>query len=235
MHRFLWDMHYPDVPGAEKEYPIAAVPHNTAPQPTGPWVMPGDYTVVLTVDGKSYSQALTIKMDLRVKTPVAGLQEQFAMSYQLYQRLLTLVPAVDQATQLRKQVEDRLKTAAQGSDAATALAHFNDLLNAVLGPARQRFGPPSNVPSLSALRTKYGALFGVLQEVDATPTTQARAALTEIEKQLPPLLQQWQQLKTKELAATNEKLRQAGQPELTLTAFNPNARAVVTARDKDEQ
>jgi photosystem II stability/assembly factor-like uncharacterized protein len=235
MHRFLWDMHYPDVPGAEKEYPIAAVPHNTAPQPTGPWVMPGDYTVVLTVDGKSYSQPLTIKMDPRVKTPATGLQQQFTMSYQLYQRLLTLVPAVDQGTQLRKQLEDRLKTAAQGSEAATALVHLNDALNAVLGPPRQRFGPPSNVPSLSALRAKYGALFGVLQEADATPTTQARAALTEIEQQLPPLLQKWQELKMKELPATNEKLRQAGQPALTLAAFNPNARAVVSARDKDEE
>ena len=32
-----------------------AVPHNTVPQPTGPWAMPGPDTVVLTVDGKSYS------------------------------------------------------------------------------------------------------------------------------------------------------------------------------------
>ncbi|MFI5106563.1 MAG: WD40/YVTN/BNR-like repeat-containing protein, partial [Terriglobales bacterium] len=58
MHRWLWDMHYAPLPGVEPEYPIAAVAHNTVPQPTGPWAMPGKYTVVLTANGKSYSQPL---------------------------------------------------------------------------------------------------------------------------------------------------------------------------------
>src|SRR5262249_7368009 len=93
MHRWLWDRHYPDVPGVESEYPIAAIPHNTAPQPTGPWVMPGQYTVVLTVNGKSYSQPLTIKIDPRVKTPAAGLQQQFKLSSDVYTKLLSLSPA----------------------------------------------------------------------------------------------------------------------------------------------
>ncbi|MGZ4879237.1 MAG: WD40/YVTN/BNR-like repeat-containing protein, partial [Candidatus Angelobacter sp.] len=83
-HRFLWDMHYPNVPGVEAEYPIAAIPHNTAPQPTGPWAMPGQYTVALTANGKTYSQPLTIKMDPRVKTSPAGLQQQFKLSNDLY-------------------------------------------------------------------------------------------------------------------------------------------------------
>ncbi len=50
LHRFVWDMHYAPVPGIKPEYPIAAVPENTAPAPTSPWVMPGKYSVVLTVE-----------------------------------------------------------------------------------------------------------------------------------------------------------------------------------------
>src|SRR5205807_2911150 len=84
MHRFLWDMHYPSVPGIKPEYPIAAIPHNTVPQSTSPWVMPGQYTVVLSVNGKSYSQPLTVQMDPRVKTPNAGLAQQFKLSQQVY-------------------------------------------------------------------------------------------------------------------------------------------------------
>src|SRR5437016_8777517 len=87
IHRFLWDMHYPPVPGIEPEYPIAAVPHNTAPQATSPWAMPGQYTAVLTVNGKSYSQPITLQMDPRVKTPAAGLAQQFKLSQQLYNDL----------------------------------------------------------------------------------------------------------------------------------------------------
>ena len=88
MHRFVWDMHYAPVPGIAPSYPIAAVPHNTAPAPTSLWVMPGQYTVVLTAGGKTYTQPLTIKMDPRVKTPLAGLREQFTESMQLYEPLL---------------------------------------------------------------------------------------------------------------------------------------------------
>ncbi len=235
MHRFLWDMHYPDVPGAEKEYPIAAVPRNTAPQPSGPWAMPGDYTVVLTVDGKAYSQPLTIKMDPRVKTPLTGLQQQFSMSYQLYNRMLTLVPAVEQATALRKELQDRVKLAPQGSEAATALTQLNDSLTTLLGSATRRPGPPTQTPTLSLLRAKYSALFGMLQEADAAPTTQAKAGLTEIEKQLPPLLEKWQDLKDKELPAANQKLKNAGQPELKLAAVDSMSHAVASSKDKDEE
>ena len=106
MHRFLWNMHYADIPGLDPEYPISAVPHNTVPQPSGAWALPGTYTVVLTVNGKSYSQPLTIRMDPRVKTPLAGLQQQFKLSNDLYTQLLTLSPAAEQASALRKQLKD---------------------------------------------------------------------------------------------------------------------------------
>ena len=43
-------------PGSRNAYPIAAVPHDTAPAPTSPWVLPGDgYSVRLTVNGKTFS------------------------------------------------------------------------------------------------------------------------------------------------------------------------------------
>ena len=89
LHRFVWDLHYPPPPG-DKEYPIAATPHDTAPEPKGPWVLPGTYTVKLTANGRSYTQLLTVRMDPRVKTGVLGLQQQFALSKRLYDALLKI-------------------------------------------------------------------------------------------------------------------------------------------------
>ena len=74
LHRFLWDMHYTPLPGIEPEYPMSAVNRDTPPSPTSPWVVPGEYTVVLTVGGKSYIQPLTVKMDPRVKMSRAELE-----------------------------------------------------------------------------------------------------------------------------------------------------------------
>jgi hypothetical protein len=90
LHRFVWDLHYPPVPGAELQYPISATPGNTAPEPKGPWVVPGTYRVKLTVNGQSYAQSLTVRMDPRVKTTPADLQRQFTLAKRVYDALADL-------------------------------------------------------------------------------------------------------------------------------------------------
>src|SRR5207249_6448140 len=85
MHRFLWDMHYTPVPNMEPEFPISATYRNTAPTPTSPWAAAGDYTVTLIVDGKTFTQPLTVAMDPRVKASANELREQFDLSWRLYQ------------------------------------------------------------------------------------------------------------------------------------------------------
>jgi len=92
MHRFLWDMHYTPIARVEPEFPISATYRNTSPRATSPWVAPGDYTVTLTIDGKMFSQPLAVAMDPRVKVSAADLQEQFDLSWRLYQLRLTLAP-----------------------------------------------------------------------------------------------------------------------------------------------
>jgi photosystem II stability/assembly factor-like uncharacterized protein len=83
MHRFVWDLHYIRPAGMTASYPIAAVYRNTARRPEGVWAHPGQYTVRLTVDGKTVTQALTLKMDPRVKTTPAALLQQFTLSKRL--------------------------------------------------------------------------------------------------------------------------------------------------------
>ena len=82
-HRFLWDLHYTPIK-TPPAYPIAAVYGNTAPEPTSPWVMPGNYTAVLSVNGKSYSQTFKVTMDPRVTTSVKDLQAQHDYSMICY-------------------------------------------------------------------------------------------------------------------------------------------------------
>ena len=83
-HRFLWDMKYAplNVPAA---YPMTAIIHNTPPDATAPWVMPGNYTIRLTVDGKIQEQPITITMDPRVKTSTAQWQRQHDLSMICYE------------------------------------------------------------------------------------------------------------------------------------------------------
>jgi photosystem II stability/assembly factor-like uncharacterized protein len=233
MHRFLWDMHYAPVAGMESEYPISAVPHNTAPQPTSPWVMPGQYAVVLTANGKSYSQPLTVKMDPRVKTPESGLTQQFALSYELYTQLVSLAPTVEQAGDMRKQLKEIRAKLKEGTLAA-AVDQADQKLQALLGGGGRRPGPGTEAPTLAGMRTRYAALFNVFQEADVAPSTQAAAGVKEIEQQLPPLLARWQAFKTQDLTALNAQLKRSNLPEVKIDA-EVATKAAASSQDKDEE
>ena len=67
MHRFVWDLHGNPPAGSlggEEEPPISAIYRDT-PLREGPWLPAGNYTVRLTVDGRSYTQPLLVKPDQR--------------------------------------------------------------------------------------------------------------------------------------------------------------------------
>ncbi|PYO46766.1 MAG: hypothetical protein DMD72_11900, partial [Gemmatimonadetes bacterium] len=75
-HRFVWDLHYPPPKVLAHDYPISAIYGDTPRFPLGPAVLPGTYTVRLTVKGRRYEQPLTIRLDPRVRITDAGLRSQ---------------------------------------------------------------------------------------------------------------------------------------------------------------
>jgi hypothetical protein len=83
-HRFWWDMHYDPLGGGgggRGGGAGGAVPHRTYPGVSSPWVAPGTYTVRLTVDGKSVTQPIDVKLDPRVKVTPA-VQQIFTLTTQ---------------------------------------------------------------------------------------------------------------------------------------------------------
>ncbi|HEY9179656.1 MAG TPA: hypothetical protein VIO32_02990 [Candidatus Baltobacteraceae bacterium] len=80
MHRFLWNYRYPEPKALGYDYPISAIPHDTPRAPQGVLALPGRYTVKLRVDGRTYTQPLTLKMDPRVHVTSAELRSQFTMA-----------------------------------------------------------------------------------------------------------------------------------------------------------
>lgn len=75
----------------------------------------------------------------------------------------------------------------------------------------------------------------MLQEVDETPTTQAASAIPALEKQLAPLMQQWNDIKAKDIPALNQQLKKANLPEVKLESVTLASRATVSSRDRDEE
>src|SRR5438477_10094710 len=158
-------MHYTPITGVEPEFPISATYRNTAPQATSPWVVPGHYTVTLTVDGKTFIEPLTVVMDPRVKASAADLQEQFELSWRLYQLRLTLAPIGEKFHDIPEQLTTLKARAAERPDLTERLEAFAETLMK-FGPPHPRPGAP---PSLCVLDSTAHRLDDI-RAADAGPT-----------------------------------------------------------------
>lgn len=230
MHRFMWDMHYQLLAGGGGRggLPIAAVPRNTVSSPNSPWVAPGIYTVKLTVNGKSYTQPLTVKMDPRVKTPPAGLAQQFTLSKQMYDGVLETQAALLELRAIRAQVKPLQDKAGQGA-VFQALAAFDQKAAALEGgggAGGQRGGGGGGAggggaggggqDTLAGIGSSLSSLMGLMQGADAAPTNQVVAAVTERRQALANLMAKWNTFKTQELANLNAQLKAANLPPIEI-------------------
>jgi photosystem II stability/assembly factor-like uncharacterized protein len=157
LHRFVWDLHYPMLPGAQPSYPISATPYNTPAEPRGPWVVPGTYTVKLTANGQTLTQPLTVKMDPRVKSGAAAIQQQFTLAKRVFD-------AVADLQQARTTVADAEQRARASGDTQRAeqLAALADSGGG--GRGRGRGAARGAQPSIASVSGELRGVYGLTQQ-----------------------------------------------------------------------
>lgn len=208
-HRFLWDMHYTPL-NVPPSYPISAVVGETAPAPTSPWVMPGTYTVKLTVDGKIYTQPLTVIMDPRVKTPTAALMEQHDYSMLCYHDERKALVLLQNIGSLQAQLKLLPPKIPQGNH--DSLRNEIDTCYFKLG-VLNHFLTEGIPPGRASLKDELGGLFGTIEGVDVQPTTQCIAETDSANEKFEKLWNNWGTLQ-QELKGLNSMLKGAGFTEL---------------------
>ncbi|MFN2621863.1 MAG: WD40/YVTN/BNR-like repeat-containing protein [Chthoniobacterales bacterium] len=204
LHRFCWDLHLEPLKEVEPAYPMTAVFQKTAPQPTGPWVPPGEYSVVLTAAGKTFAQPLTVKMDPRVKVLPADLAKQFDLSKALYQTRATLLPIGKSFDALVAEVA-KAKERAGEQPIKEKIEAFHQKLETFGDPAPSRPEQPLHFDVLS----KVEQLFGHLQEADAGPTPQVEMAALALERDTKSAIERWHAIPA-DVEALNAELQAAG-------------------------
>jgi hypothetical protein len=194
---------------------MAAIVHNTASPPNSPWVMPGEFTVRLTVNGKSVTQKLTVKMDPRVKTPLAGLTEQFTLSMRLYGGAMEAQSALQQLRAMRAQIKPLQERAGQGA-VSQALAAFDQKASALEGSAGFGFGGGGVLDTLAAMGGALSAVMGLLQAADVAPTRQLAAAVDDRLQAQAQVMERWNAFRTGDVEALNIQLVKANLPPIQI-------------------
>ena len=187
MHRFTWDMRYQPLGDNQRTGEVeatGAVPHRSQHTPTAPWAPPGRYTVRLRVNGKSYTQPLTLRLDPRIKTPAAGLAQLAALSRQMYDAAASAHAAYGVARALVDSLSGDRR--AQVESLAPSPR-----------PRSRGFGRPAGrtLPTLESASNTALAAAMAMQDADVTPTAAQVAACARARAQVNAVMARWNRLR----------------------------------------
>jgi photosystem II stability/assembly factor-like uncharacterized protein len=248
MHRFVWNLHYPAPDVLEHSYPISAIVHDTPRYPLGAAVLPGKYSIRLSVQaslGKESgasgvygnTQTLEVKMDPRVKTSPDDLRRQFELDQKIAESLHKDYAALQEVRSLRAQLKSLTTRSDEIAKTASDLDAKASAIEGGAGGYGNRYLSTPEGRSLSRLNSGYSSVLSGLDTADAAPTEPQTKIVGELDKALEEQLASWGQLKSKGIPALNELLTKAGLPVIDLQKPLPGAEdsAETTTQDRDEE
>ncbi len=119
-----------------------------------------------------------------------------------------------QAGSIREPLQ-KLSEQATGA-AKDSVQAFQNKLAAVLGAPSGFFAPPSAEVTLARVNGQVTVLYGQVWQADAEPTAAQSEAVTAIEHDASDVMKRWDALKTADLSALNQVLRDANLPEVKI-------------------
>ncbi len=210
-NRVNWDLRYDAPPAFDHTYEINANPGQTPPSPEGPMALPGVYTLKLTVDGKSYTQTVTVRNDPRSPASASDLRAQLKLQTKLYR-------CARQAWDLYHQVADMRAavTKAAGPYLAPEVVKAGSDLDAKLGAiqgsaVRRGFGGggrggPAPAPTFAGVTSALGRELNTLDSGDMAPSEPLRNACAAMCEDLAKVIASWNEINAKDLVAFNALL-----------------------------
>lgn len=185
LNRVNWNLQYDDPPALrhDLENEMNMVPGSTTPGPHGTQVIPGVYTLKLTVDGQVYTREVTVRNDPRVGQSPA-LMAALRIQNQLSQLALR---GMEQSYDGHKEVDAikaQLASLMQGDPPADVDSQVKELdssltkIGGVVPPTGAPFRRPTNtdpkaMQSFFALNNDYNTMVSMMQvglDIAPTPT-----------------------------------------------------------------
>ncbi|MHB8637198.1 MAG: hypothetical protein ACYC96_12085 [Fimbriimonadaceae bacterium] len=209
LNRINWDLRY-DIPPAlvhDPSYPGPAVEHDTPFAIEGPLVVPGVYTARLTVDGKTYTQAITVVNDPRSPGTQRDMEAMHVVQMRLYDGVKEAYDGYQQVEAMRKAVAAVLASKPVDEVAKAAKA-FDEKLAALVGGAGPRPGMGRRMPGRD-FGGECGALLGEMNGLDngdLGPTDWVQVSAGQSWAALKGVTEEWRALNGKDLKAFNDVL-----------------------------
>jgi photosystem II stability/assembly factor-like uncharacterized protein len=232
LNRFTWDLRYPpmkamrygyygglldyiEYTGSDHAIP-GKFPRELQP---GPFIVPGEYSLAFTADGKTYRQPLTVTLDPRERTSQSDLVKQLDVEISISDQMTVTYNAYDQVRALREAIADRQKslgTDAAKKDAADALKALDDQA-ADIGE-----GKPEDL-GIGPLNRELGRLAFMIESGDERPAELLEASVEQYCQGLAKRLTQWRDLNQQKISPVDTLLQKYDLSSLPVAANIPTA------------
>ena len=186
-NRTNWDVRADAPPALTHSFEINANPGLTPPSPLGPLVPPGAYTLRLTVDGKTYTQPVTVVNDPRSPASAADVRAQYALETRVVAAMRISWDGYQQVAAARAALAADTSIAAKTRDSTLAA-----LANAPTGGGFRPGGPPP--PTFAGVNATLGRQLNALETGDLAPTAAMQAAYLATCKDLANAVTRWKGL-----------------------------------------
>jgi len=217
LNRVAWDLRYS---GAEQRRPPTEEETAFGGGPRGPQVLPGTYTVRVTVGEKTYEQPVEVQLDptLTISPDDLRVQRDFLNG------IMQMQNAANTALRYLDSVKDQLK------HTETTVKNLNkepdkDLLKALTDYQKQvddvslRLGRPSEqtlgLPGGARVTDRLGGLFGSVDGFNGAPNSAQREYLKELEPEFRARMAEINKFIAEMIPQWNDKLRSWNAPTLT--------------------
>ncbi|MFL6230875.1 MAG: WD40/YVTN/BNR-like repeat-containing protein [Pyrinomonadaceae bacterium] len=216
LNRVTWDLRFG---GAKVRRPAADEEPAFFGGPRGPAVVPGTYTLKLTLGDKVVQKPIEVRLDPNVPTPVADLQKVQDMSLKLRDMQSATNTALRALDSLKSQLDfiERTQKDRTGdlpkefADKLTAYKKQVDDLSGKLAPPEDKFG---GVPSRPQLIDRLGGLFFTIDGVNAAPTLAQQTFYGELQTEFKQKLDEVNRFITQTVPQMNDTLRKFNAPPL---------------------
>ena len=163
----------------------------------GVWAPPGDYRVVLTVDGRRLEQPLTVVPDPRVELPPEAYREQLTLARQIEALQARVAELERQVGELTRDLTARRETApeAMRADLDAVLERLAAIsgIEAPADPASLWWLPPTSAESLRYADGALGDLAQAVDGADAAPSADARTGYGKLAALIDALARRWEE------------------------------------------
>jgi len=190
------------------------------PPPRGPEVLPGVYTVRLTVDGESWERDVEVGVDPTVVVSRDELEEQLRVAEGTWKMRSGVADALRGHDALEAQLAERRETLEKlGREPAEELEESWQRLEEALAEHRDAFTKDPEKPYWSQgprLAQRLGELFGNVDTAFAAPTAAQQGYFRELRDEYRRAVEGWNRFLAEEVAAWNAAAEAAGVPTLAV-------------------